>query len=395
MRFYFDYAATTPVDERVVKAMRPYFAEKFGNTASLHYWGQEAALALGEARVKMVKILGVDYPDEIIFTGSATESNNMVLKGAAFANREKGNHILISAIEHDCVMNSARWLKEQGFEVEKIPVDKEGLVDPSMVEKAIRKETILVSVMHGNNEIGVIEPIEKIGRICREKKVLFHTDAAQTFGKTMIKVNKLPVDLLTASSHKIYGPKGAALLYIRRGTKITPLLHGGGHEFGRRSSTVNVPAIVGFAKAAEIAYKNRRKEGRRLKKMRDVIIDQVLKNIARSFLNGPRNNRLCNNISLGFSGIEGEALTMRLNNKGIAVSTGSACASQSLSEDCFNQALELEPSHVLKAINLPAQKQSSVIRISLGRFTTKKEVDYLLEVLPGVVADLRKISPIK
>jgi len=395
MKAYFDYAATTPVDKRVIKAMQSYFAEKFGNTASLHHWGREAALALGKARAKMTKILGADYSDEIIFTGSATESNNMALKGVAFANKEKGNHILISAIEHDCVMNSAHWLKEQDFEIEKIPVDEKGLIDPDVVEKMIRKGTILVSVMHGNNEIGVIEPIKKIGRICRKKNVLFHTDAAQTFGKIAIKVNKLPVDLLTASSHKIYGPKGAALLYIRRGTKITPLLHGGGHEFGRRSSTVNVPAIVGFVKAAEIAYKSRRKESRCLGKMRDRIINQVLHDIAKSFLNGPKNNRLCNNISLGFNGVEGEALTMRLNNEGIAVSTGSACASQSLSEDCFNQALKLEASHVLKAIGLPAKKQSTVIRISLGRFTMDDEVDYLLEILPKVVADLRKISPIK
>ncbi len=393
-KIYFDYAATTPVDERVVEAMQPFRQEKFGNTASMHRYGQEAAEALGKARRQIQKIIDADKPSEVIFTSSATESNNTVIKGVAFANRDRGNHILISAVEHDCVMNSAAWLGSQGFTVERIPVDNEGRVDPQEVARRIKKETILISVMHGCNEIGTIESISQIGNICRQNDVYFHTDAAQTFGKQAVKVKKLKVDFLTASSHKIYGPKGAALLYIKDGTKITPLLHGGGHEFGYRSSTINTGAIVGFAEATRLSYKNRLRECRRLSKLRDRIIDNVLAKVPDSFLVGPREERLCNNVSIGFSGVEGEAVMMRLNNKGIAVSTGSACASQSLSEEGLNQSLELEASHVLAAVGLPAEKRSSVIRISLGHPTTEKEVDYLLEVLPEVVADLRKLSPV-
>jgi len=240
IKTYLDYAATTPVDPRVLKAMLPYFTKKFGNSISLHTFGQEAKKALEKTRLIMAEALNAKNKDEIIFTSSATESNNLAIKGIAFANQNKGKHIIISSIEHSCVLNSSQWLEKQGFKITKIKVDKYGLIDPKEIEKAIRKDTILVSIIHANNEIGTIEPIKEIGKICEKKKVYFHTDAVQSFAKTPIDVQKMKVDLLTASSHKLYGPKGAALLYIKKGTKIEPLIHGGGHEFGLRASTVNV-----------------------------------------------------------------------------------------------------------------------------------------------------------
>jgi len=378
-----DYAATTPVDPRVVKAMLPYLSKKFGNTMSLHSFGQEAKQALEESREVVANLMGAK-PNEIIFTSSATESNNLALKGIAFANKEKGRHIIISQIEHPCIMESARWLETQGFEVTRLKVDKYGLVDPEDVKKAIKKNTILVLIMHANNEIGTIEPIEEIGRICKERGVYFHTDAAQTFGKIPIDVNKMNIDLLTASSHKMYGPKGVAALFVREGTKIEPLIHGGGHEAGLRSSTVNVSAIVGLAKACEICKKEMKKEGQRLIKLRDKLIKGILEKIPDSHLNGHPKNRLPNNANFWFSFVEGESMVIQLDLLGIAASTGSACSSA-----------KLEPSHVLLAIGLKPQEAHGSLRLSLGRWTTEKEIDYVLEVLPEVVKKLRKISPFK
>jgi len=391
-KIYLDYAATTPVDPRVVKAMLPYFSEKFGNTMSLHSFGQEAKEALEESR-ELVASLIKAKPSEIIFTSSATESNNLALKGIAlaslrgrsgFANKNKRNHLIISSIEHPCIMESAKWLESQGFEVTRLKVDKYGLVDPNDVRKAIKKNTILVSIIHASNEIGTIEPIEGIGKICKEKGVLFHTDAVQSFGKIPIDVNKMNVDLLTASSHKMYGPKGAALLFVREGTKITPLLHGGGHEGGLRSSTVNVPAIVGFAEAARICEREMKKEAEKLTKLKDKLIKGVLGKIDGSYLNGHPKKRLPNNANFWFSFIEGESLVIQLDLLGIAASTGSACSSE-----------KLEPSHVLLAIGLKPQEAHGSLRLTLGRRTTEKEIDYVLEVLPEVVKKLRKISPFK
>jgi len=381
-KIYLDYAATTPTDPRVVKAMEPYFSKKFGNTMSFHSWGQEAKLALEESREKVANLIAAK-PNEIIFTSSATESNNFALKGIAFANRKKGNHIIISSIEHPSVIESSKWLEKQGFEITRVKVDKYGFVNPLDVEKAIKKNTILVSIIHASNEIGTIQPIEKIGKICRENKVYFHTDAAQSFGKIPINVNKMNVDLLTASSHKIYGPKGAACLFIREGVVIDPLLHGGGQEMGLRSSTVNIPAIIGFAKACEIAKKNMLLESKRLIKLRDRLIREVLK-IKNSHLNGHPKKRLPNNANFWFSSIEGESLVMGLDLEGVAVSTGSACSS-----------VKLEPSHVLLAIGLKPQQAQGSLRVSLGRWTTEKEIDYLIKVLPGIVKKLREISPFK
>ncbi len=402
---YLDYAATTPVDKRVIKAMEPYLFEKPGNTMSLHSFGQEAKLALENSRQILADLINAQRPasgyPEIIFTSSASESNNLALKGIAFANKSKGDHIIISSIEHPCIMESAKWLEKQGFEITKLPVDKYGLVNPQDVRNAITAKTILVSIIHASNEIGTIEPIAEIGKICREKGVYFHTDASQSFGKILINVKKMNIDLLTASSHKIYGPKGAGLLYIRSGVKIDPILHGGGQENGLRGSTVNVPAIVGFAKAVEICKKPDKSQGyfdgpapispraslggenARLIKLRDKLIKNVLK-IKGAHLTGHPTKRLANNVSFWFEFVEGESLIMRLDLEGIACSTGSACSS-----------FKLEPSEVLLATGLKPQEAHGSLRVSLGRFTTEKEIDKLIKVLPGIVEKIRKISPYK
>lgn len=356
-KIYFDYAATTPVDPQASKAMEPFFSKKFGNTMSLHSFGQEAKLALEKSREVVANLMGAN-PNEIIFTGSATESNNLALKGIALANKEK--HIIISQIEHPCIIEATNWLEKQGFKITKLPVDKYGRVSLLDIKKAIRKDTILVSIIHASNEIGTIQPIEKIGKICRMKKVLFHTDCVQSFGKIPIDVNKMNIDLLTASSHKMYGPKGAACLFIRQGTKIEPLLHGGGQEMGLRGSTVNVPAIVGFAKACEICKKEMKIESQRLIKLRDKLIKGVLK-IEKAHLNGHPKKRLPNNANFWFSFIEGESLVIRLDLLGIASSTGSACSSA-----------KLEPSHVLLATGLKHHQAHGSLRITLGRWTKKK-----------------------
>ena len=402
-RIYLDYASTTPVDPRVLKAMRPYFNQKFGNTMSLHGFGQEAKEALEKSREEVANLMGA-RTSEVIFTGSATESNNLALKGIALARRSPclagapakrvggGGHVIISSIEHACVMESAKWLENQGFEITRLKVDQYGLVNPDDVRKAIKKETILVSIIHANNEIGTIQPIREIGEVIRKKseilnlksKIYFHTDAAQSFGKIPIDVNKMNIDLLTASSHKMYGPKGAALLFVKSGTKIEPLLHGGGHEFGLRSSTVNVPSIVGFAEACKICKNETQKENKRLTKLRDKLIKGILSKIEGAHLNGHPKKRLPDNVNFSFDFIEGESLVTQLDLLGIAVSTGSACSSATL-----------EPSHVLLAIGLKPQEASGSLRLSLGRWTEEKEIDYVLEVLPKVVKSLREISAIK
>jgi len=382
-KIYLDYAATTPVDPRVIKAMNPFFFKKFGNTMSLHSFGQEAHQALEKSRATVADLMKAK-PDEIFFTSSATESNNLVLKGIAFANRNKGNHIIISSIEHDCIMESAKWLEKQGFEITRLTVDQYGLVNPEDVRKAIKKETILVSVMHASNEIGTIEPIEEIGKICKEKGVYFHTDASQSFGKIPVDVNKMNVDLLSASSHKMYGPKGVACLFIRQGTKIEPILHGGGQESGLRSSTTNISSVVGFSQACLICQKEMKKEGQRTIKLRDKLIKGVLKKIPNSYLNGHPQKRLPNNANFRFDFIEGESIIIQLDLLGIAASTGSACSSA-----------KLEPSHVLLATGLKHEQAHGSLRASLGRWTTLKDINYFLKVLPSIIKKLRKISPIK
>lgn len=379
---YLDYAATTPVDKAVAKAMLPYFIEKYANPASIHSMGTEANIALNKAREVFANYLSCDL-SEIYFTSSATESNNWALKGVAEAYKNKGKKIIVSSIEHDCVLNSAKWLSQNGFNVEYAPVDEFGIINLEKLKKMITKDTILVSIMHSNNEVGTIQPVEEIGKMCKEMKVLFHTDASQSLGKMPINMKKLNIDLLTASSHKIYGPKGAALLYIRKGTLIEPLLHGGGHEMGKRSSTVNVAAIVGFAKALEICEKEMYSEKVRLTKLRNKIIKFILKEIPNSHLNGHPTKRLFNNVNVRFDFIEGESLMMELDNSGIEVSTVSACASS-----------KLQFSHVLLACGIEEKYAQGTIRVTLGRYTTEKEVEYFLKELPKAVEKMRKISPL-
>lgn len=381
---YLDYAASTPLDPRVFEAMNPVFQQEFcGNTMSLHSFGNKAAQIVEDSRLIISQLINAK-PSEIIFTASATESNNTVLKGIAYANQKKGKHIIISSIEHDCVLESANWLSKNGFEITKLPVDKHGLLDIEYLNKSIRPDTILVSIIHGNNEIGTIQDLETIGKICKDKGVYFHTDASQSFGKVVIDVQKMNIDLLTASSHKIYGPKGVALLYIKSNTQIEPLLHGGGHEFNLRSSTVNTPLIVGFAKAAQICHDEMEKENQRLIRLRQKLITNILNNIEGTYLNGHPEKRLASNINISFSRVEGESLMLELDLKGIACSTGSACSSNSL-----------EPSHVLLAIGLKPHHTHGSLRFSLGRWTSEAEIDYLLKVLPGVINKFRVLSPFK
>ncbi|MBU3942850.1 cysteine desulfurase, partial [Patescibacteria group bacterium] len=339
----------------------------------IHGLGQEAKLVLENSR-EIVASLIKTKPSEIFFTGSATESNNTVLKGV------KG-HIIISAIEHPCIMETAEWLENQGLEITRIKVDKDGLINPLDIKKAIKKETVLVSIIHASNEIGTIQDIQKIGQICKEVGVLFHTDASQSFGKIPIDIKN--IDLLTASSHKMYGPKGVALLYKKEGVNLNQLLHGGGQENGLRSSTVNVPAIVGFAKACEIAQKEMKEESQRLTKLRNKLIKSVSK-IKNSYLTGHPSKRLPNSASFRFDFVEGESVAIMLDLKGIAISTGSACSS-----------IKLEPSYVLMALGLKHEQAHGSIRISLGKETTEKEIDYLIKVLPDVINKLREISPFK
>lgn len=378
-KIYLDTAATTRVDPEVVKAMMPYFTDKFGNASSLHTSGREAEKALSDSR-KIISEKVNAKNHRLVFTSGGTESNNFALKGVAFANREKGKHIITSRVEHDCVLNTCKWLEKQGFEVTYLPVDREGFVDLNGLEKAIRKDTILVSIIHANNEIGTIEPLTEIGKICSDRGAYFHTDACQSFTKVPINLEKQNIDLLTVNSHKIYGPKGVGGLFVRQEVRADPLLHGGGHEFGLRSGTENVSGIVGFAKAAEMMKEDHVEHMARL---RNMLIKGALE-IEDSWLNGPTKERLCNNANFTFRFIEGESLVVHMDMKGVAASTGSACSSNTL-----------EPSHVLSAIGLKPEESHGSIRMSVGRENTKGEIEYTLEVLKDAVEKLRKISPFK
>ena len=381
-RIYFDNAATTRVDDEVLKAMIPYFTEQYGNASSVHFMGQEAKNAMEKSRSIIAKAIGAKS-HELIFTSGGTESNNLALKGLFFWNQENNtgkNHIITTRIEHDCILNTCKWLEKHGAKITYIDVDAEGFVNLGELEKSITDKTILVSVIHGNNEIGTIQNMERIGEICKKKNVLFHTDACQSFTKVPIDVKKQNLDLVTLNSHKIHGPKGVGALYIREGILITPISHGGGHERKIRSGTENVSGIVGFGKAVDIANK---KNIEKMIKLRDKLIDEILK-IPNTRLNGPRTNRLCNNINISFNNIEGESIGGYLETYGVCTSTGSACASHSL-----------ETSHVLKAIGLAPVQSNSTLRISISKYTTEEEADYFLKVLPGIVTKLRRMSPIK
>lgn len=381
-RYYFDYAGTTPTDPEVIKAMQPYFYESFGNPSSLHYFGQEARKAVEGARSKLALFLGAKE-EEIIFTSGGTESNNFALHGIAYANEKKGNHIITSAIEHHAIAEPANFLEKHGFKITYVKVDKNGIISPEDIEKEITDKTILISVMHANNEIGTIQPIKEIAKIAKNKGIFMHTDAVQTVGHIPTNVDELGVDLLSLSAHKLYGPKGVGALYVRKGTKITPFLRGGGQERHRRASTENVPGIVGLGKAIEICSVKMEKEAKEQIKMRDKIIKGLENKIANIYLNGHPVNRLPNNVNYSIEYIEGEAMLLNLDMLGIAASTGSACTSG-----------DLEPSHVLLAIGRAHDLCHGSMRFTIGRFTKLEDVNYLLEHFPKVVAKLRSMSPL-
>lgn len=381
---YFDNAATTRTDPRVVEAMLPYFTERYGNASELHQKGVEARQALEGARSTIASFIGAT-PEELVFTGCGTEGDNLAIKGVAHRNRKRGKHIIISSVEHSAVYETAMFLKrEEGFDVTLLPVDPEGFVDPAQVEASIREDTTLVSVIHGNNEIGTIQPVREIGAICRERGVVFHTDAVQTFCKVPIDVGDLNVDLMTMSAHKVYGPKGVGALYIKRGVKATPLLHGGGHEHKMRSGTENVPGIVGFGRAVELCRDSFDEEVPRMVRLRDRLIDSVLESTPTAYLNGPRGDRrLPHNAHFGIRYVEGESMMLRLDAMGLEVSTGSACSSGNL-----------EPSRTLIAIGLKHEEAHGSVRCTLGRWSEDEDVDRFVEALPGIVKQLHAMSPL-
>jgi len=381
-KIYLDNAATTLTDARVLEAMLPFFSRMYGNPSSLHAFGQEAKRAIEEARYIVAQFIGAGQ-EEIIFTSGGTESNNSAIKGVAYARRDKGNHIITSKIEHHAVLETCHFLEIQGFEVTYIPVDEFGLVDPADVKKAITGKTILISIMQTNNEIGTIEPIAEIGKIAREKGIYFHTDAVQTLCHIQINVSELNVELLSASGHKLYGPKGVGLLYVKKGVRMLPFMHGGDQEQGRRASTHNVPGIVGFGKAVELAKEEMAKEIEQLTLLRDKLIKGILDKIEYALLNGHPAERLPNNVNVSISYVEGESMLLNLDMEGIACSTGSACTSSSL-----------EPSHVLAAIGLSHELAHGSLRFSLGRLTSDDDIDYCLTRLSDIVRKLRAMSPL-
>ncbi len=381
-KIYLDYAATTPCDPLVIETMQPYFFEKFGNASSLHAYGQEAKKALEDSREILADFISAK-PEEIVFTSGGTESDNTVLFGVANALEKKGNHIITSAIEHHAITEPLKFLEKKGFKVTYLGVDKDGLVLPDDLKKAITDKTILVSIMHANNEIGVIQPITQLGQITKEKGVCFHTDAVQTVGHIPINVNELNVDLLSLSGHKFYGPKGVGVLYIRKGTRLDTFMRGGDQERGRRASTHNISGIVGLAKAIQLCKINMTDEIKTQSALRDKLIKEIPLRIPEVRLNGHPVKRLPNNVNFSIKYIEGESILLSLDMLGIACSTGSACTSSSL-----------EPSHVLLAIGLDHETAHGSLRITLGRWTKESDIDYLLEKLPPVVQKLRAMSPL-
>ncbi|MDD5617618.1 MAG: cysteine desulfurase NifS [Candidatus Omnitrophica bacterium] len=381
-RYYFDYAATAPVDPQVIKEMEPYLFEKFGNPSSLHYFGQEARKAMEGARQNLSSFLGAKE-EEVIFTSGGTESNNFALHGIVYANKNKGNHIIVSSVEHHAVLEPAKFLEKQGLKVTYVKVDEFGMVSPEDIKKAITDKTILISIMHANNEIGTIQPIKEISKIAKEKGIYFHCDAVQTVGHIPVNVDDLGVDLLSLSAHKFYGPKGVGALYVRKGTKITPFLLGGGQEKHRRASTENVSGIVGLGKAIQLCKDKMLSEAKEQTVMRDRIIKELQNKIDRIYLNGHPKERLPNNINFSVEYIEGESMLLNLDMAGIAASTGSACTSG-----------DLEPSHVLLSTGRPRELCHGSIRFSLGRFNQKEDVDKLLDSFPEIVSRLRAMSPL-
>ncbi len=378
-----DYGAGMPLDPIVLETMKPYFFESYGNPSSSHSFGNSAKEALAASREQVARLVGAEKPREIIFTSGGTESNNLALKGAAFRNQKKGKHIITTAIEHMSVINICKYLQKEGYDVTFVPVNKQGVVEIEQLKEAITEKTILISVMYANGEIGTIQPIREIGNLAKESNLLFHVDAVAAAGKVPINVKEENIDLLSLSSNDMYGPKGVGALYIKQGTKILPVIQGGGQENGLRSGTENIPGIVGMGKAAELAQTEMKSEGKRLTTLRDRLIKGVLSKIAYSFLNGHPAQRLPNNANLRFSYIEGESLILGLDMYGIQVSSGSACTSKTL-----------EPSHVLTAIGLPHEEAHGSLVFTMGKQNTEEDVNYILEVLPDVVKRLRALSPL-
>jgi len=377
-QIYLDNAATTRVDKNIAEVVREYLTEKYGNASSLHFKGEEAKKLLEGSRKTIAGEIGAKFR-EIIFTGSGTEANNSAIKGLFFKNYPEKDHIITTKVEHDCILGACKWIEKQGGKVTYLDVDEEGFIDLDELEKAITEKTILVSVIHGNNEVGAINDIRSIGKICKSKEVLFHTDACQSFTKVPINVVKDNLDLVTLNAHKIHGPKGVGALFIKEGVKIEPLLHGGGQEFKLRSSTENIPGIVGFGEAVRTSSK---KDIEKMERYREYLIEKILENVPGSKLNGPRENRLCNNVNICFGNIEGEAISSFLNEKGIMVSAGSACSSKSI-----------EPSHVLLAMGLTKEEANSSIRFSLSKYNTKEELEYTVKELKKIVKTLREVAP--
>ncbi len=382
MRVYLDHNATTPVHPEVYEAMKPFFQNQFGNSSSIHWAGREVRKYVEEAREKVAELLHAS-PAEIIFTGCGTESDNMAIKGVAYSWREKGNHIITTQVEHHAVLHTCQFMEKMGYEVTYLPVDNYGLIDLELLRRSIGPQTILVSIMFANNETGTIFPIKEIGEITRAKGVIFHTDAIQAVGKIPVDLQYLPVDILSLSGHKLNAPKGIGAQFIRRGLKLSPLIHGGGQEYGLRAGTENVPYIVGLGKACEIARRDFNQRISHLQRLRDRLEQGIKARIPQVVLNGHPTQRLPNTLNMSFLDVEGESLLLNLDLEGIAVSSGSACTSGSV-----------EPSHVLLAMGIPPEIAQSAIRFSLGWSNTEAEIDYVLEVLPRLVQRLRAISPL-
>jgi len=377
-----DHSATTPVAAEVLEAMLPYFSQRFGNASSLHGFGREAKEALEESRQRVARLLNA-HPGEIVFTSGGTESDNLALRGIAYKNRNSGRHIITSQIEHPAILETCHSLEREGFSVTYLPVNREGLIELSELERAIRPDTILISIMHANNEVGTIQPLEEVGRLAADRDIYLHTDAVQTVGKIPVDVEAMGADLLSLSAHKLYGPKGVGALYIRRGTKMQSLSTGGGHERNLRSGTENVAGIVGLARAADLAGEEMAAEGQRLSQLRDRLADLVLGRVKDAWVNGSMEKRLPGSLNFGFSYVEGESLLLYLDSKGIAVSTGSACSSH-----------KLEPSHVLLALGLKPEECHGSLRITMGRSNSQEQVDYVAECIAEAVERFRMMSPL-
>ena len=381
-QIYLDYAATTPTHPDVLQAMLPYFSDMFGNPSAIYSYGQKAKGAIEEARSKVAGLIGA-RDDEIVFTSGGTEADNFAIKSIAYASEPKGNHIITSSIEHHAVIETCKFLERKGFLVTYLPVDEYGLVSVDDVKNAITDKTILISIMYANNEIGTIEPITEVGKLAKEAGVSFHTDAVQAAGHIPVDVNELGVDLLSMSAHKLYGPKGVGALYIRKGIKLAPFMHGGGQEKKRRASTENVPGIVGFGRAAELAQQEIHEETQRLTHLRNMLIKRLMEQIDHVHLNGPPQKRLPNNINVSVDFVEGESMLLNLDLEGISASTGSSCSSSSL-----------EASHVLLATGLPHEQAHGSLRFTLGKWTSEDDIDRVMEVLPKIISRLRAMSPL-